>query len=203
MRVVGLTGGVAAGKSTVAGHFRALGIEVVDADRIAREVVEPGSAGLAAVVGAFGPEVLTAEGALDRQAMRRRVFTDPAARRRLEAITHPRIRARLIERLAAARGPYVVADIPLLAESPALRALVDRVLVVDVPELVQLQRLMARDGINRTTAQTMLDAQSPRAARLAIADDVLDNSGAPGALAETVAGLHKRYLALASQRRPR
>lgn len=203
MRVVGLTGGVAAGKSTAAAWFRAHGVPVVDADQAARDVVAPGSQGLAEVVAAFGPDVLNARGELDRPAMRRRVFADEAARRRLEAITHPRIRNLLAERLAQAKGPYVVLDVPLLIESPPLRALADRVLVIDVPEAVQLERLMARDGMDRASAQAMIDAQARREERLAAADDVADNSGPPEALAQALEKLHVRYSRLARERRAR
>lgn len=203
MRVLGLTGGVAAGKSTAAAWFRAHGVPVVDADQAARDVLAPGSQGLAEVVAAFGPRVLDAHGQLDRPAMRARIFSDPAARRTLEAITHPRIRALLAERLANATGPYVVLDVPLLIESPPLRALVDRVLVIDVPEAVQLARLMARDGMDRASAQAMIDAQARREERLAGADDVADNSGPPAALAQTLEILHARYTRLACERRAR
>lgn len=203
MRVLGLTGGVAAGKSTAAAWFRAHGVPVVDADQAARDILAPGSEGLAEVVAAFGPQVLDAHGQLDRPAMRARIFSDPAARRTLEAITHPRIRALLAERLADAAGPYVVLDVPLLIESPPLRALVDRVLVIDVPEAVQLARLMARDGMDRASAQAMIDAQARRADRLAGADDVADNSGPPAALAQALEILHARYSRLARERRAR
>lgn len=203
MRVLGLTGGVAAGKSTAAAWFRAHGVPVVDADQAARDVLAPGSPGLAEVVAAFGPRVLDAHGQLDRPAMRARIFSDPAARRTLEAITHPRIRALLAERLANATGPYVVLDVPLLIESPPLRALVDRVLVIDVPEAVQLARLMVRDGMDRASAQAMIDAQARREDRLAGADDVADNSGPPAALAQALEILHARYSRLARERRAR
>lgn len=203
MRVLGLTGGVAAGKSTAAAWFRAHGVPVVDADQAARDVLAPGSQGLAEVVAAFGPQVLDADGRLDRPAMRARIFSDPAARRTLEAITHPRIRALLAERLASATGFYVVLDVPLLIESPPLRALVDRVLVIDVPEAVQLARLMARDGMDLASAQAMIDAQARREERLAGADDVADNAGPPEVLAQTLETLHARYARLARERRAR
>jgi dephospho-CoA kinase len=200
VRVVGLTGGVAAGKSTASAWFRAQGIAVIDADQAARDVLAPGTPALAEVVAAFGIQVLDPAGALDRPAMRARVFADAAARRRLEAITHPRIRDLLSERLAAAPGPYVVLDVPLLIESPPLRALAERILVIDVPEEVQLQRLIARDGMDLPGAQAMLDAQAPRAVRLAAAHDVVDNSGPREALAGQLARLHARYLELARER---
>jgi dephospho-CoA kinase len=196
--VVALTGGIAAGKSAVARRFQALGVPVHDADVAARAVVEPGSDGLAAVVGVFGEEVLDAQGGLDRPAMRRRVFANEAARRALEAIIHPRVREWLRARALADRHPYCLLAIPLLAENIAHYRWVDRVLVVDVPESVQLSRLIARDGIDETLAQRMLDRQATRAERLALADDVIDNSGSEAALDDAVDRLHQRYLALSA-----
>ncbi|THD09920.1 dephospho-CoA kinase [Rhodanobacter lindaniclasticus] len=194
--VVALTGGVAAGKSAVTRRFEALGVPVHDADVAAREVIAPGSEGLAEVVAAFGPEVLDDRGQLDRPSMRRRVFADPAARRRLEAIIHPRVRAWLRERALADSTPYCLLAIPLLAENIAQYRWVDRVLVVDVPESVQLDRLIARDGVDETLARRMIEQQASRADRLALADDVIDNSGDESALDQAVAELHQRYLAL-------
>lgn len=195
-RVIALTGGIAAGKNAVARRFEALGVPVHDADVAARAVVEPGSAGLAAVVDAFGTQVLDASGRLDRPAMRERVFADPAARRRLEAIIHPRVRQWLRERALAERGPYCLLAIPLLAENIAHYRWVDRVLLVDAPESLQIARLMARDGIDETLAQRMLAQQATRAERRALADDVIENDGDEAALDAAVADLHRRYLAL-------
>lgn len=196
--VVGLTGGVASGKSTVARLFAGHGIVVADADEAARAAVAAGSPGLAEVVAAFGQDVLAADGTLDRAAMRRRIFDDATARRQLEAIVHPRVRALLRDACADAPGPYAMAAIPLLAETgrnayPWLA----RVLVVDAPVEVQQARLQARDGIDATLAQRMLAAQAAREERLAIADDVLVNDGHPEALARQVAALDTRYRALA------
>src|SRR5690348_10105705 len=196
--VVGLTGGVASGKSTVARLFAGYGIVVADADEAARAAVAANSPGLAEVVAAFGRDVLAADGTLDRAAMRRRVFDDATARRQLEAIVHPRVRALLRDACADAPGPYAVAAIPLLAETgrnayPWLA----RVLVVDAPVEVQQARLQARDGIDASLAQRMLAAQAAREERLAIADDVLVNDGHPEALARQVAALDTRYRALA------
>lgn len=196
--VVALTGGVAAGKSAVTRRFEALGVPVHDADVAAREVVAPGSEGLAEVVDVFGADVLDSRGQLDRPAMRRRVFADPAARRRLEAIIHPRVRAWLRERALAGTAPYCLLAIPLLVENIEQYRWVDRVLVVDVPESVQLARLLARDGIDETLARRMITQQASRADRLALADDVIDNSGDESALDQAVAELHRRYLALAA-----
>lgn len=197
--VVGLTGGVASGKSEVANRFAALGIHVADADVAAREAVAPGSDGLAALVAAFGDEVLGDDGSLDRAAMRRRVFADDEARRTLEAIVHPRVRVALRESCLDAPGPYAIAAIPLLAEGGGRTAYpwLDRILVVDVPREIQVERLLRRDGIDRVLAERMLDAQATREQRLAIADDVLPNDGPLDALNARVAALHVLYLGLA------
>lgn len=199
-RVIALTGGIAAGKSAVTRRFEALGVPVHDADLAARAVVEPGTSGLTAIVEAFGAEVLDAQGRLDRRAMRQRVFADPAARKTLEAIIHPRVRAWLRERAATDTAPYCVLAIPLLAENIAHYRWVDRVLLVDAPESAQLSRLMARDGIDETLARRMLAQQASRAARLTLADDIIDNRGDEAALDEAVASLHQRYLALQPMR---
>lgn len=197
---VALTGGIASGKSEVEGRFRALGVHVADADLAAREAVAPGTPGLAEVVDAFGPGVLDADGALDRAAMRRRVFTDDAARRRLEAIVHPRVRTALRAACEAAPGPYAIAAIPLFTEAgrEAYAAWIDRVLVVDVPVDVQLERLLRRDGIDEALAWRMIRAQATREQRLAVADDVIANDGPLEALDGPVAELHQRYLAAAA-----
>jgi dephospho-CoA kinase len=198
--VVALTGGIASGKSAVTRRFEALGIGIHDADVAAREVVKPGSEGLAAIVQTFGAGVLDGEGHLDRAAMRRRVFADDMARRQLEAITHPRVRAWLRERAAADGGPYCILAIPLLAENIAHYRWVDRVLVVDAPENVQLERLVRRDGIDEALARRMIERQATRQQRLAIADDVIENTGEESALDAAVSALHQRYLALAKDR---
>jgi dephospho-CoA kinase len=197
---VGLTGGVAAGKTAVARRFEALGAPVHDADVAARIVVEPGSEGLAAIVDAFGPEVLDPQGRLDRAAMRRRVFADAAAKQELEAIIHPRVREWLHHRALAETAPYCLLAIPLLVENTSHYGWLDRILLVDVPEAVQIERLVARDGIDRTLAERMLAQQASRAQRLALADDVIDNSGSEAALDAHVQALHRRYLALAADR---
>jgi dephospho-CoA kinase len=197
--IIGLTGGVASGKSAVETCFRALGVAVADADAAARDAVAVGSDGLAEVVARFGPDVLDADGQLDRPAMRRRVFADPNARRRLEAIVHPRVRKALADACRAASGPYAVASIPLLAEGGGRDAYpwLHRILVVDVPEAVQLARLLRRDGIDIALARTMLGAQATRPQRLAIADDVLVNDGALDALPAQVEALDRLYRRLA------
>jgi dephospho-CoA kinase len=193
---VGLTGGIASGKTAVAGMFAALGIPVIDTDLIAREIVTPGSPALQEITAAFGTGVLQADGSLDRPRLREIVFADPARRRQLEAITHPRIGAAMAAQCAQAGGPYQVVVVPLLFESGFDRH-VDRVLVVDCPEEVQLGRLMMRDGEDRLRAQQLLAAQLGRAARLARADDVLDNSGDLATTRQRVIALDARYRVLA------
>lgn len=199
--VVALTGGIAAGKSAVSQRFAARGIQVYDADIAAREVIAPGSAGLAAIVAHFGPGVLDASGQLDRAAMRQQVFGNEAERRALEAITHPRIRSWLRERVWADRGPYCLLAIPLFAENHDHYRWVDRVLVVDAPEATQLRRLMQRDGIDEALARRMIERQARREQRLSLAHDVIENNGDESALDHAVASLHARYLALAQAKR--
>jgi dephospho-CoA kinase len=194
---VALTGGIASGKTTVANLFAELGVPLIDTDVIAREVVEPGQPALAAVVGAFGPDILDADGCLDRRRMRERIFSDPSAKQRLEAILHPAIRAEMERQSREAGGPYQVLVIPLLTEGKR-RDHVDRVLLVDVPEELQIQRLMMRDGVTREQAQAALNAQATRAERLAMADDVVRNMGRVDELREQVAELHRKYLELAA-----
>lgn len=197
--IIGLTGGVASGKSVVADLFAARGVAVADADIAARKVVEPGQPALAAVLAAFGEHLLQPDGRLDRRALRVRVFGDDDARRRLEAILHPPIRTALREACAAASGPYAVVAIPLLVEGGARAAYpwLDRILVVDVPRAVQRARLMRRDGIDALLADRMLDAQASRWERLAVADDVLVNDGPLEQLQAHVAALDARYRELA------
>jgi len=194
--VIGLTGGVASGKSSVARAFEARHPGgVVDADLAARAVVEAGTEGLAAVVAHFGPEVLAADGRLDRAALRARVFGDAGQRKALEALLHPRIRAWMLARAEAAPTPYVVLDIPLLAEGGgrATWPMLDRIVVVDVPVAVQRARLMARDGVDADLAERMIAAQATRAQRLALADDVLVNLGALADLDAAVGRLDARW----------
>ncbi|HEX5049260.1 MAG TPA: dephospho-CoA kinase [Gammaproteobacteria bacterium] len=199
---VGLTGGVASGKSLVARQFVRLGAQLIDTDEIAREVVAPGEPGLAAIREEFGAGVLTAAGELDRRALRKLVFDDADKRRRLETLLHPSIRARTLARLEAATGPYAIVAVPLLVETD-FGALVDRVLVVDAPEEAQLERLMRRDGLPRAEAAAMIAAQSKRATRLAAAHDVIDNGGDERATLVQVERLHRLYLELASRNAPR
>ena len=201
---IGLTGGVASGKSVAARCFEALGVAVIDADVAAREAVAPGTDGLAAIVEAFGPTALEADGGLDRAAMRRRIFNDDAARRQLEAIVHPRVRAALHAASERATGPYVIVAIPLLAEGGGRDGYpwLDRILVVDVPVQLQVARLLERDAVDEALANRMVAAQADRLARLAIADDVLVNSGTVEALNLHVAALDAQYRALAAMAEP-
>jgi dephospho-CoA kinase len=195
---VALTGGIASGKTTVANLFAARGVPLIDTDLIAREVVEPGQPALDAVVAAFGPQVLGPDGRLDRRRLRDLVFTDATARGRLEAILHPAIRTGMERqsRASAAAGPYQILVIPLLAEG-GRRDHVDRVLVVDVPEALQAERLMARDAVTPAQASAALQAQASRAARLAIADDIVTNTGDVAELGRQVDALHAAYEQLA------
>jgi dephospho-CoA kinase len=196
---VGLTGGIASGKSTAAGFFAALGVPILDSDRIAREVVEPGQPPLDRLVERFGPSILTPDGRLDRPALRNIVFSDPKARADLEALTHPAIGAAMEARSATAGGPYQILVIPLLVEKN-LSAHVDRVLVVDCDEALQISRIHGRDGSTREQAEAILRAQAPRAARLKAADDVIRNDADVDSVQKQVAALHGRYLKLAARR---
>lgn len=195
---IGLTGGIASGKSAVAKLFAALGVPIIDTDEIAREIVSPGSAVLDRIAARFGSGLVNGDGALDRAALRTLVFADPARRRELEAITHPAILERMRARSAAAAGPYQILAIPLLTEK-GLRGEVDRVLVVDCDEETQVRRLQARDGTPPGEARAMLSAQASRAERRAIADDVIVNDGDLHALRDQVEELHARYVAISRQ----
>ncbi|MEX0734397.1 MAG: dephospho-CoA kinase [Steroidobacteraceae bacterium] len=194
---VGLTGGIASGKSTVASLFTERGATVIDTDRIAREVVEPGMPTLAALVNALGGGILDRDGRLDRAALRRRLFADAVTRRTVESILHPVILAELDRQAGRAQGPYQVLVVPLLVDGRH-EGLVDRVLVVDCSEETQIRRLMARDGETRENAIHMLASQVSRELRLAAADDVIVNDGAPEELAAQVAGFDRKYRELAA-----
>lgn len=201
---IGLTGGIASGKSALEKAFAKQGVVVADADLLAREVVAPGEPALAAVVERFGRDVLQADGQLDRAALRVRVFGDPDQRRTLEAILHPAIRARLEAICRAAPGPYAIATVPLLTEGGGRAAYpwLHRILVVDTPAAVQKARLMQRDGIDATLADQMMAAQASRAERLALADDIVVNDGDIAHLQRAADALHRRYLALAGAMPP-
>jgi dephospho-CoA kinase len=193
---IGLTGGIASGKSTVTQRFTELGISVIDADVASRKVVEPGTPGLAQVVQRFGGQVLDAAGRLNRPALRALIFNDSSARQALDAILHPLIRAAMEREAAEAQGPYVVMAIPLLVEGGGSAKRVDRVLVIDADETLQIQRLRARDGGSEEQARAILASQASRAARLGIADDVLLNTGTVAELRQAVDRLHEQYLQL-------
>ena len=195
--VVGLTGGIGSGKTTVADQFAALGATVVDTDAIAHELTGPGGAAMPAIVAEFGASLAAGDGRLDRAAMRELAFRDAGARKRLEAILHPMIRDTSAARIAAAPGAYVISAVPLLVESGNWKGRVDRVLGIDCPEEVQIERVMRRNGLPREQVQAILAAQATRAQRLAAADDVIDNGGTPDLLPPRVAELHRRYLELA------
>jgi dephospho-CoA kinase len=193
---IGLTGGIGSGKSAVAERFAARGVPVIDTDVVAREVVAPGEPALAEIVAAFGPDVLDEQGRLDRRRLRERVFADAAARRQLESILHPRIRAAVQQRIEALSAPYCIIVVPLLIETGF--GPVDRVLVVDVDETQQIERTRQRDRVSAESVRRIMEAQASRSERLARADDVIDNNGGLEALDRQVEALHRRYLALAS-----
>ncbi len=195
--VVGLTGGIGSGKSAAADCFAALGAAIVDTDAIAHQLTSVGGSAIEPIRAAFGAEMLTPDGALDRGAMRQRAFADPAVRARLEALLHPLIRAESesrLRRLASADFPYAVLVVPLLVETGGYRERVDRVCVVDCPDEIRITRVMARSGLARADVLAIMAAQASRATRLAAADDVIDNAGSLAELAAQVAVLHALYL---------
>ena len=192
--VVGLTGGIGSGKSAAADEFARLGAAVVDTDRIAHELTESGGAAIAALERIFGKDMIGPSGAMDRRKMRERVFADAAAKKALEALLHPMIRDESRRRIQAAQAPYVVHVVPLLVESADYRGRVDRVLVVDCPEALQIERARARSALPEADVRAIMASQATRAERLAAADDVIDNSGTLDALRKQVAALHRKYL---------
>ncbi len=197
MLIIGLTGGIGSGKSTVAGYFAQLGIPVIDTDQLARELVVAGSPALKEITEAFGPEILLPDGSLNRARLKRRVFSDSVQRRRLEGILHPRIYTELQHRSQSLRAPYCVWVIPLLLESGAT-ARVHRVLVIDTPEALQRQRVLERDGMDEDTLAGILRSQVSRNERLQAADDIIVNDADLAHLQQQVITLHHRYLGLAS-----
>jgi dephospho-CoA kinase len=197
---VGLTGGIASGKSTAAKFFGALGVPIIDTDQLARDVVEPGQPPLERLVERFGPSILTEDGHLDRPALRNIVFSDPKARADLEALTHPAIGAAVEARSAEVGGIYQILVLPLLVEKN-LGSQLDRVLVVDCDEELQIRRLQARDGSTLEQARAILNAQASRTTRLKAAHDVIKNEGDMSAVRDQVEKLHPRYLELAQQAR--
>ncbi|WFW12454.1 dephospho-CoA kinase [Citrobacter freundii] len=195
---VALTGGIGSGKSTVANAFADLGINVIDADIIARQVVEPGTPALNAIAEHFGSELIAADGTLQRRILRERIFSHPDEKSWLNALLHPLIQQETQRQFQQATSPYVLWVVPLLVEN-ALYKKANRVLVVDVTPETQLRRTMQRDDVTREHVEQILAAQATREARLAVADDVIDNNGAPDAITSDVARLHARYLHCASQ----
>jgi dephospho-CoA kinase len=192
--VVGLTGGIGSGKSAAAAEFGRLGAAVVDTDAIAHELTEAGGSAIPEIQRVFGPAAIDASGAMDRGKMRARVFADPGTKQALEALLHPLIREESQRRIAAARAPYVIHVVPLLVESPGYRRRVDRVLVIDAPEELQVERVRSRSGLSAAEVRAIVAAQATRAQRLAAADDVIENRGTIEALREQVAALHRKYL---------
>lgn len=190
--VVGLTGGIGCGKTTISNEFKRHGITIVDADEIAREVVAPGSEGLGAIINEFGPDILQGDGYLDRAKLRSLVFAEPAKTQWLNALLHPKIRSMMLEQIALSTSPYTILSVPLLLEN-GLQTLCDRVLVVDVLPEQQLQRVMSRDNSDTATIEKIIAAQMSRAARLAQADDIIDNSGTESNSLLEVHKLHKIY----------
>lgn len=199
--IVGLTGGIGSGKSTVADLFTTHGIALVDTDRIAHELTIPGGAAMPAIEQAFGGAVIAPDGRLDRAAMRALVFEQPDMRQRLEGILHPLIRRESERQVTAATSAYVILAVPLLVESGRWHERVHRVLVIDCLPQVQISRVMQRSGLAREQVEAIIAVQASRQQRLAAADDVIDNNGAPDALPGAVAQLHERYLELARAHR--
>lgn len=195
---VGLTGGIGSGKSVVARLFAARGATIVDTDQIAHGMTGPDGPAMAAIRAEFGAQYADAQGAMDRAKMRALVFSDPTAKARLEAILHPRIRDAALAAAAAATGAYVMYDVPLLVESGTWKQRVSRVLVVDCPETVQLERVMARNGMPESQVRAIMANQATRAQRAAAADDIINNGGDLSALEEQVAHFHDVYLAFSA-----
>jgi dephospho-CoA kinase len=196
--VVGLTGGIGSGKTEVATAFAALGVEIVDADALAHRLSASGTEAFTAIRLAFGETILSGDGDLDRAALRRLVFADVAARRRLEGILHPLIRAEAERQVRNWRGPYGIVVVPLLLEREGLRSIIDRILVVDCPEDEQVRRVVARSGLRADEVRAIMATQLDRSQRRAAADDILDNSGAISAIASQVRALDQQYRELAA-----
>jgi dephospho-CoA kinase len=196
---VALTGGIGSGKSTVSAQFAALGVPVIDADEISRRISRPGGAAYPAMAALLGPDALASDGSIRRDCARKRVFQDEAMRKALEEVVHPLVWEEIARAVAGVSSPYCVVSIPLLVETAAAHSF-DRVLVVDLPEALQVERTMARDGVGADEVMRIQQRQAERAARLAVADDVIDNRGDRAALRDRVRELHETYLALADRR---
>jgi dephospho-CoA kinase len=191
--VVGLTGGIGSGKSTIAERFADLGVPVIDTDRLARELVTPDQPAYDEIVEYFGNDCLLEDGSLDRAWLRQRIFSDPPAKQRLEAILHPRIRQRMQELVAEIRAPYCIVVIPLLLEARQAD-LVDRIVVVDVPEKVQIKRAAVRDSLPHHVILDIMATQATRETRLAAADDIIDNDTDPATLDKRIQELHMQFM---------
>lgn len=200
MLVIGLTGGIGCGKSSVARIFAALGAAVIDTDEIAHRLTARGAPTLAAIIEQFGSSYQLPDGNLDRARLRKRVFSDHAAKEKLETLLHPLIKQQVVSEMAEAQGPYLVLVIPLFFETGAYRDLVDRVLVVDCDENQQISRTMSRSRLSAEDVRTVMAHQAPRAERIKQADDILSNQGNHANLEEHVKELHQHYLALALRR---
>lgn len=198
--VIGLTGGIGSGKSTVADLFVAQGAGLVDTDAIAHELTQAGGGAMAAIADTFGAEVLAEDGSLNRAAMRQRIFTDPAARQRLEAILHPMIRQLATQRCRVCAAPYVILAVPLLVETGAYQDFCDRVAVVDCPEHLQVERVQARNGLSVEQVHAIMANQANRTQRLAVAQDVIVNDGARKNLLAQIKALHAAYLLLSTKK---
>lgn len=196
--VIGITGGIGSGKTTVANLFSSLGVPVIDADELARQVVTPDQPAYEEIVQFFGPTVVSESGELDRRQLRERVFSNPENRVHLEKIVHPRVYARMNRQLDRLDVPYAIVVVPLLIETGG-RDLVDRVLVVDSPENLQIDRTTRRDGTTSAAVEKILSAQMDRSSRLSAADDVIENDASEEALEEAVRKLHQKYLAEAAR----
>lgn len=195
--IVGLTGGIGSGKTTVSDLFAAKGIDIVDADVIARDVVKPGTPALSEIASYFGDGILTAQGELDRKALRDIVFSSPEKKDWLNSLLHPAIRNEMISQCQSANSPYCILSVPLLVEN-GLNKLVNRVLVVDVTESNQVSRTASRDDTSEKQVQQIMAAQASRQERLAAADDIVDNNGEPDALKVQIERLHEQYLSIVS-----
>ncbi len=198
MLAIGLTGGIGCGKSTVAELFAELGVSIIDTDQIARRLTSAGQPALAAIANKFGTDFLLPDGNLNRPLMRHAIFASPEAKEKLEAILHPLIRAEVRRRLALAQSPYAMIAVPLLLETGAYREIVQRVLVVDCSEAQQVERVVARNGLDETEVRAIMAHQLSRQERLRQADDIIDNHGNPSSLSLQAEQLHQRYLKLAN-----
>jgi dephospho-CoA kinase len=199
MLKIGLTGGIGSGKTSVSDVFSELGVPVIDTDLIARQLTARDGAALPEIQAAWGESVMRPDGELDRDALRRRIFANPEERRQLETILHPLIRRRVIAELASLNAPYVVVVIPLLVESGNYRELLDRVLVVDCPESLQLERVRARSGLSAEEVSAIISAQADRSSRIAVADDVIANDADSRSLRDQVLFLDAKYREIAGR----